>query len=59
MTDHIDKDKLLKAVIEYVNKNQISHPETIYQCDHVIESACEFIEELCDIVGYYEYEDEQ
>jgi hypothetical protein len=33
--------------------------ETIYQTDRVIENAYEFIEEICNVVGYVASEDEE
>ena len=48
-------DKLELLVQEFIKKNEIGSGECIYQCDHVIESAYEFIEDLCDVVGYWEY----
>lgn len=46
------KDALLAEVKTFVKEQRISCPETIYQTDRVIENAYEFIEKLCDIVGY-------
>lgn len=40
---------------EFVEKQRISCPETIYQTDWIIENAYEFIEQICNVVGYYEY----
>lgn len=39
---------------DFVAKQRISCPETIYQCDWVIENAYEFIEGVCERVGYRE-----
>lgn len=52
------KDDLWKLCEKFIDENDIGHPETIYQTDRVIERAYEFIENICDIVGYKEYEDE-
>lgn len=49
-----NSDKVVNLVKQFVEKHQIRCPETIYQCDWVIENAYEFIEKLCDIVGYYQ-----
>ena len=51
--------QLWLAVEKFIDEQKISCGEAIYQCDWVSENALEFIEELCDIVGYYEYEDEE
>ena len=44
---------------KFIKDNEISCPESIYQCDHVIENAHEFIEEICKEVGYFIYEEEE
>ena len=51
--------QLWLAVEKFIDEQRISCPETISQSDRVIENAYDFIEQLCDIVGYYEYEDEE
>lgn len=49
----------LKAIIQnFVEKQEISCVETIYQTDRVIENAYELIENLVEIVGYKEYDDD-
>lgn len=50
---------LLKLCKTFIEEQRISCPESIHQTDRVIENAYEFIEEICDIVGYFEYEDEE
>ena len=50
--------KLKKTVKKFIKENEIHCPETIYQCDWVAQNALEFIEELCDIVGYENLDDE-
>lgn len=50
--------KLEKIVKTFIEKHNITCPETIYQTDKVIESAYEFIEELCEEVGYLDEDDE-
>ena len=47
-------EKLWELCRGFVEKQKISCAETIYQCDNVIENAAEFIERICDIVGYKE-----
>lgn len=51
--------KLRAIVMNFVDKQDITCVETIYQTDRVIENAYEFIQELVDIVGYKEYEDDR
>lgn len=42
---------------KFIEKQKIGYPETIYQTDWVIENAYEFIEQICNIVGYAESEE--
>ncbi len=53
------KDTLWQKCIDFIEKQEIGCAETIYQTDWVIENAYEFVQEVCDIVGYQEYEDEE
>lgn len=49
----------IKAIIQnFIEAQEISCAETIYQTDRVIINAYEFIESLVEIVGYKEYEDD-
>jgi hypothetical protein len=50
---------LWNKCLEFVESQRISCAETIHQTDRVIENAYEFIEDVCDIVGYKEYEDDE
>ncbi len=43
---------------KFVDDNDIGCSEVVYQSDRVIENAYEFIEQICAIVGYKEFEDE-
>lgn len=51
-------DSIETIVENFIKQNKIYCPESIYQSDRVIQNAYEFIEQLCDIVGYYDDEDE-
>lgn len=45
--------KALYALCErFVMDNDIHCPEAIWQMDHVIGNAYEFIEEICNTIGY-------
>lgn len=44
---------LLDECREFIARGQISCGEAIYQTDRVLEDAPEFIEAICEIVGYY------
>lgn len=51
-------NELHRICLDFITKQRITCPETIYQSDRVIENAYEFIEQICDVVGYAEYKDE-
>jgi len=53
------KDELLQICIDYIYENQISCSEVIYQSDRIILNVQEFIERICDVVGYCEVKEEQ
>ena len=46
--------KLVDHCEQFIQDQRISCAETVYQSDRVIENAYEFIEGVCDHVGYYE-----
>ena len=48
--------KLHELVSDFIEAQSIGCAEDIYQSYHVIENAYEFIERLCDVVGYKEGE---
>lgn len=43
---------------KFIEEQRIHCEETIYQCDWVSENSSQFIEDICDIVGYKEIEEE-
>ncbi len=52
------KNELWKLCEKFIKEQQISGPEAVHQCDNVIINAYEFIQNVCDIVGYHKYEGE-
>lgn len=48
----------LRLVDNFINDNQITCAEVVTQTDWVIQNAYDFIEELCETVGYHDMEDE-
>ena len=53
MADHKrDPDPLWALCQKFIEDQSISCPETVYQMDHVIQNAYEFLEQICEIVGY-------
>lgn len=59
MIDQEKKDRLWEVCRKFVDKQQISCEEAICQCDRVILNAYDFIGDVCEVVGYYEYPDER
>ena len=58
-SDYLQKcDKLYQLVSNFIEEQSIRCPEDVYQSDRVIENAYVFIEQLCDVVGYKELEEE-
>jgi hypothetical protein len=55
---HAELMALWNVCKKFVNDQEIDCAETIYQCDWVIENAYEFIQEVCEVVDYKPYEDE-
>lgn len=45
---------LVEHCEQFIQDHRISCAETVYQSDRVILNAYEFIEGVCDLVGYYE-----
>ena len=50
--------ELEREVRAFVEKHNITCPETIYQQDSVILDAMEFIERLVDFAGYKEQDED-
>ena len=51
-------EDLVNLCVSFIKDNRIHSPETVYQTDRVIVNAYAFIEEICNIVGYHDSEDE-
>lgn len=49
-------EQVLALVEKFIQDQEIECPETVYQTDRVIENAYEFIESLCEVADYKEYE---
>jgi hypothetical protein len=56
---HAELMALWNVCKKFVEDQEIGCAETIYQTDLVFEHACEFIEDVCNVVGYKPYEDEE
>jgi hypothetical protein len=53
------RDELLEECMNFIRDNEINCPETIYQSDGVILNAQQFIEKICNIVGYYDLQEDE
>lgn len=62
MTAHMalaeKKDKVWELCKEFITDQTIRCAYTISDCDRVMSNAYEFIEGMCDIVGYYKDSDD-
>jgi hypothetical protein len=50
--------ELYTVCLKFIIQNKIYCPETIYQGDRVIDNAYGLIKNICDIVGYEEYDED-
>lgn len=51
------RKELFRLCEEFIIDNEITCPESVYQVDAVMGNAYEFIEEICNIIGYASIED--
>jgi len=51
-------EELLKVCMDFIQKYEITCPEVIYQSDRVITNSQELIEKICNVIGYYELDEE-
>lgn len=52
------RDELLQVCMDFIRENQISCSEVIYQSDRVIINSQEFIEKICNVIGYIDVEED-
>lgn len=52
-----DAKNLWKICQSFIKEHDIGCAETIYQCDSPQIAATEFIEKICDVVGYQPYDE--
>ena len=50
-------NKLLELCHKFIDDNNITCAETIYQQDRIITNAYELIEHICDLIGYKQSEE--
>ncbi len=51
-------EALFELCEKFISENEIGCSEKIYQSDHVIANAYEFLEKMCETVGYHESDEE-
>jgi hypothetical protein len=44
---------------EFIKENKIDCSETIYQTDRIVENSLEFIEAICELIGYHEEDEDE
>ncbi|MBS4046544.1 MAG: hypothetical protein KG075_21910 [Alphaproteobacteria bacterium] len=49
-----DRNQLWELCQRFIREQRITCDEAVYQQDNVIANACEFIEGVCEIVGYHD-----
>lgn len=54
-TEQKQKDELYKLCKKFIADKKPSCPESIYDCDWINEGALSLLEDICGILGYYEY----
>lgn len=51
--------KLYGVAVNFIEHYEIGCEEAVYQCDDIIINAPYLVEQVCDIVGYFDYEDDE
>lgn len=51
--------ELLLLCQKFIRDNQIICSESVYQSDRVILNSPDFIHDVCELVGYHEFEGEE
>lgn len=49
---------LWKACAAFIEKHEISCAESVYQSDNILIHSSELVEDVCEIVGYVEFNEE-
>lgn len=52
-------NRLWEHCVKFIREQRIICPESVYQCDRVIEDAYEFIEGVANITGYCPMEEDE
>lgn len=51
----VQQQKCFELCRKFIDENEIGSGEAVYQSDHILEKAPEFIVELCELLGYYQF----
>jgi hypothetical protein len=51
--------QLLLLCQKFIRDNEIGCSESIYQSDRIILNSPNFIREICDLVGYHQFEEDE
>jgi glutaminase len=58
MTREEKAERVLQIAEKFIADQKIVCSEAVYQSDRVIENAYEFIEAICNVAGYFEYDED-
>ena len=53
-----EQEELYNLCKQFIHKHRIYCADTIYQSDRINENSTEFIEQICNVVGYEPLEDD-
>lgn len=51
--------QLLLLCQKFIRDNEIGCSETIYQSDRIILNSPDFIREICDVIGYHKFQEDE
>jgi hypothetical protein len=51
--------QLLLLCQKFIHDNQIGCSESIYQSDRIILNSQDFIREICDLIGYHKFREDE
>lgn len=56
---HAELMALWNTCVAFIEKHKIGCAESIYQLDSIIIASSELVENVCNVIGYLPYEDEE
>ena len=51
--------QLLLLCQKFIRDNEIGCSESIYQSDRIILNSPDFIREICDVIGYHKFKEDE